>query len=268
MASPAAGAVLHMHTSADGSTAPAQPQQDDATAAECQRSGASSTSRTSGSTTKSKSITLYAANSIGHHYFGSQQQLEVITEPTKMTGSVSAQPDVDEKPPPRVNVRTKLYTNSVVLAALAGVLGWTYYNVVTNILLQQRWYALIMLAVIPIGITFFAFAVNTAVMGVFSLIFGELCGQVHTAQQSRSSKPATSAFSHATCCAAVTVLLRTNEISSCIQGEQGSNLTSMRHISKLCIGSAVHMCFSSDICMACMCSYNSLALVSPVHCSP
>jgi hypothetical protein len=203
MASPAADAALN--SSVDGSTVSAQThQQDEATAAaQCQLSGASSSSRMSGSTRRSKSVTLYAANSIGHHYFGSQQQLEVIAEPSKMTGSESAQQEVDVEPPPRTIVRTKLYINSIVLAVLAGVLVWSYYNNIRDILTLQRWYALIMLGVIPIGIAFFAFAINTAVSGVFHLIMGEWQGRVCTAEQSRSSSSALGAlpvWSHTTCC--------------------------------------------------------------------
>jgi hypothetical protein len=188
---PAADAALH--TSVDGSTASAQTQQDDITAAaQCQISEPSSSSMASANTRRSKSITLYAANSIGHHYFGSQQQLEVIAEPSKMTGSASTQKEINVDPPPRVVVRTKLYINAVVVAVLVGVLGWSYYTNISAILRLQHWYALIMIAVIPVGITFFGFAVSISVTGIFSLFVGEWwgarCVQRSTDQQQHSNQ--------------------------------------------------------------------------------
>jgi hypothetical protein len=139
---------------------------------------------TSGNTTRSKSITLRGANSIGHHYFGSQQLLEVIAEPSNLTSPEPAQKEIDVDPPPRVVVRTKLYINAVVVAVLVGVLGWSYYTNISAILRLQHWYALIMIAVIPVGITFFGFAVSISVTGIFSLFVGKWWGggQMCTAQ--------------------------------------------------------------------------------------
>jgi hypothetical protein len=172
MASPAGDIALHINSSGDGSAA-GQPEQNGSTAQNSKPDDASSISRTS--TQRSKPLTIYSANSIAHHYFGSQKNLEVLSEPSKMDDAVSTvqQAAAEAEVPPRAHVRTKLFINAIVLAVLAGVTGLSYYNNVSKILQMKLWYALITIVIIPIGMLFFAFAVNVAVSGVFTMFVGE-----------------------------------------------------------------------------------------------
>jgi cytochrome bd-type quinol oxidase subunit 1 len=176
MATSAADVALHIHSSGDGSAA-GPPEQNDNTsqAFQVDASGSSSISRSS--TQRSRQLTIYSANSIAQHYFGSQKQLDILSEPTKMDDAVSAAEKAEEEAavPPRTVAKTKMYINSTVLGLLLAVTIWAYYNNIRDILEMQRWYALIVIVLVPIGIVFFAFAVNIAVMGLFSVFIGEWC---------------------------------------------------------------------------------------------
>jgi hypothetical protein len=122
-------------------------------------------------------------NSISTHYFVSQKKLDIAS-----IMSDSGGPDgctTKEVPelivPPRITVHTKMHINAMMCAAIIAVLIMSYYSSITTILRFKRWYALVVLVLVPVGAYFFSFAINTAVCGVFSVFLGEcrLEGSTH-----------------------------------------------------------------------------------------
>lgn len=125
------------------------------------------------SVTSSKMLRRNASmNSISTHYFVSQKKLDVSTIAGSEDGT-TAKPEPEPEVPPRITVHTKMHINAMVCAGLAAVLIMSYYGSITTILRFKRWYAVVVLLLVPVGAYFFSFAVNTAVCGVFSVFLGE-----------------------------------------------------------------------------------------------
>lgn len=54
-----------------------------------------------------------------------------------------------------------------------GVLALSMYNVTSNLMRLQAWYALFVYGLVPLGVIFFSFAAGCGIKGIFSLIMGE-----------------------------------------------------------------------------------------------
>uniref|UniRef100_A0A383WC27 Glycosyltransferase 2-like domain-containing protein n=1 Tax=Tetradesmus obliquus TaxID=3088 RepID=A0A383WC27_TETOB len=172
MGSATADVVLQIASSGDGSTAAAgQTEQNDSALQRNHLESPSSSSMSRSSTSKSKQLTIYSANSIAQHYFGSQKQLDVLSRPSAVPSDDGAASAAEEEAqaPPRSFVKVKLYINAVVLAALISLTGLAYFNNMRAILRLKRWYALITIVLVPIGQIFSAYAINVAVSGIFAL---------------------------------------------------------------------------------------------------
>jgi hypothetical protein len=113
-------------------------------------------------------------NSISTHYFVSQKKLDIasIASDSGGTDDGTAKEEPELIVPPRITLYTKMHINAMMCAALIAVLIMSYYSSISTILRFQRWYAAVVLVLVPVGTYFFSFAVNTAVCGVFSVFLG------------------------------------------------------------------------------------------------
>lgn len=137
-----------------------------------------------GSLYSSKMRRTDSVNSIAMHYFVEQKKLDMSSVSSQLadgpeSGSIkeAAEPVIAK----RIYVHTKMHINTAICLALLAVLTLSYYNSTMTILRLKRWYAAVVLVLVPIGVYFFSFAVNTAVCGVFSLFLGKHSevGQLH-----------------------------------------------------------------------------------------
>ncbi|WIA41540.1 hypothetical protein OEZ86_008910 [Tetradesmus obliquus] len=107
---------------------------------------------------------------------------------SEIEGPTAAKPEPEPEVPPRITVHTKMHINAMVCAGLAAVLIMSYYGSITTILRYKRWYAVVVLLLVPVGAYFFSFAVNTAVCGVFSVFLGGTSPLVQNTQNYSSIK--------------------------------------------------------------------------------
>jgi hypothetical protein len=126
--------------------------------------------------------TVDSSSSMLTHFFVESKKLDLSVVESELDRITAAREVPEPVVPPRITVHTKMHINAMMCAALTAVLIMSYWSSISTILRFQRWYAVVVLALVPVGAYFFSFAVNTAVCGVFSVFLGECskhCQRTH-----------------------------------------------------------------------------------------
>jgi hypothetical protein len=114
-----------------------------------------------------------SSSSMLTHYFVENKKLDLTIVESELEGPSAAKEEPEPEVPPRITVHTKMHINAMMCVALTAVLVLSYWSSIGTILRFKRWYAIVVLVLVPIGAYFFSFAVNTAVCGVFSIFLGK-----------------------------------------------------------------------------------------------